>query len=559
MSALSRSLAILAVACAALIPGGLQVSAQAANASELGVYFTPLPPLPPGSTLPFRDGAPDFQDLFRADAEWDAAARNIDAFVIYSTWVRHYATWGDLTALIEGLRARGIALAMELGPLPDPNPGECIGGEGFGGVFEIDMLKRIRDLGGVVDVIVFDEPFAFGHHLDGPDNCQWSIERIARHIAEFEEMAREVFPDLIFGGNEPLWASPQVGPEEVVSWIEAYEAATGRAMGFLHLDLDWDRRDWLENAVAVHSALVGRGVRVGYIYNGGDIQDQEAWIAATVERAGLIEQASPIPPDDIVFASWFDQPDRTLPDSDPASFTGLVKRYFEQHVVITLQGGSRPPLGIVHTLEGAPIPGVPVRASVTPSAGAPGTSAVSGVVPAGASSAVLIFRVNGEGATDFANVDLRVDAVSYRESGENLAPNPDFTRNAAWGGYGAGSARIASGFLRLRAQPDQALLVDSAPFKVTPRAAFAFEVRATVPVAAAGAVFAGVVFLGPSEIERAGLLLAPISVHLAPVETSAEGAFRIDLTGVPAGPARLRLDVDAPGYWPGHVEMDLDG
>jgi hypothetical protein len=300
-------------------------------------------------------------------------------------------------------------------------------------------------------------------------------------------------------------------------------------------------------------------VRVGYIYNGGDIQDQEAWIAATAERAGLIEQASPTAADDIVFASWFDQPDRTLPDSDPTSFTGLVKRYFEQHVVISLQAGSGPPAGIVHTLEGEPIPGVPVKASVTPSAGATGTSAVSGVVPAGADSAVAIFRVNGEGAADFANVDLRVDSVSYREGGENLAPNPEFTRNAAWGGYGAGSARIASGYLRLRAQPDQALLVDSAPFKVTPGAAFAFEVTATVPVAAAGAVFAGVVFLGPSEIERAGLVLAPISVQLDPVETSTEGTFRIDLGGVPAGPARLRLDVDAPGYWPGHVEMDVDG
>lgn len=559
MSALSRSLAILAVATAALMPGGMQGSAQALDASDQRVYFAPLPPLPQGSGLPFNDGAADYNDLFRAGAGWDAAAHNIDAFVIYSTWVRHYASSGVLVSLIEGLRARGIALAMELGPLPDPRPGECSGGEGFGGVYEIDMLKRVRDLGGKVDVIVFDEPFAFGHQLDGPDDCQWSIERIARHLADFEAKAREVFPDLIFGGNEPLWASPRVGPEEVVRWIEAYQAATGRPLSFLHLDIDWTRPDWLENAVAVRSALAGGGVRVGYIYNGGEIGDQEAWIAAAANRADLIEQASPIAPDDIVFASWFDQPDRTLPDSDAMSFTGLVKRYFDPHAVIALETGSGPPAGVVHTPAGVPIPGVPVRASVRPSAGAPGTSAVSGVVPTGAGSAVAIFRVNGEGATGFANVDLRVDSVSYREGGENLAPNPDFRRNAAWGGYGAGSARIEGGFLRLRARPDQALLVDSAPFKVTPGAAFAFEVTATVPVAAAGAVFAGVVFLGPSEIERSGLVLASVSVQLAPVETSAEGAFRIDLTGVPAGPARLRLDVDAPGYWPGHAEADLDG
>ena len=80
-----------------------------------------------------------------------------------------------------------------------------------------------------------------------------------------------------------------------------------------------------------------------------------------------------------------------------------------------------------------------------------------------------------------------------------------------------------------------------------------------MPVAATGAVFAGVVFLATAEIERSGLVLAPTSVELAPVKTSAEGAFRIDLTGVPAGPARLRLDVDPPGYWPGHVETEWSG
>ena len=559
MSALSRLLANLFVASAALLSGNLQGAAQSADASALRVYFAPLPPLPQKSGLPFNDGAPDFPDLFRPGAQWDAAARNIDAFVIYSTWVRHYASSGVLASLIKGLRARGIALAMEVGPLPDPDPSECTGGEGFGGVYEIDMLKRIRDLGGRVDAIVFDEPFAFGHQLDGPDHCHWPIARVARHLGEFEAMARDVFPNLVFGGNEPLWASPRVRPEDVVSWVEAYQAATGRPLSFLHLDIDWTRPDWLESAVAVRSALAGRGVRVGYIYNGGEIAEQKAWIEAAADRAVRLEGASPVAPDDVVFASWFDQPDRTLPDSDPTSFTGLVKHYFDPHAVIALDPGGGPPAGHVHTPDGAPIPDATVRASVRPSAGAPATSTVSGTVPAGASKAVVIFRANGEGATDHAKVDLRIDRVSYREGGKNLAPNPDFRRNAAWGGYGAGSARIANGFLRLRARPDQALLVDSAPFKVKPGAAFAFEVTATVPEAATGAVYAGVVFLAPSEIERFGLVLAPASVELAPAKTSAAGAFRIDLTGVPAGPAHLRLDVDPPGYWPGHVETDRGG
>jgi hypothetical protein len=556
VSAISRLLASLVVTSAALLSGGPPESAHAVEASDLRVYFAPLPPLPPGSDLPFRDGAPDYLDLFRPNAKWDATARNIDVFVIYSTWVRHYASWGNLASLIEGLRARGIALGMELGPLPDPKPGECSGGESFGGIYEIDMLRRIRDLGGRVDVVVFDEPFAFGHQLDAPGHCHWPVERIARHLAEFEAMARKIFPDLIFGGNEPMWASPSVTPEDVVSWVEAYKAATGRPLSFIHLDLDWNRPDWLENAVAVRSALAGRGVRVGYIYNGGENAEQNAWIAAATDRAVRLEAASPVAPDDVVFASWFDQPDRTLPDSDPTTFTGLVRHYFDPHAIITLDPDGRSPAGIVHTPEGAPIPDATVHASATPNAGAPGISAVSGIVPAGASKAVIVFRANGEGTTDRANVDLKIDSVSYREGKKNLAPNPDFRRDTDWGGYGAGSARISRGLLRLRARPNQALLVDSIPFKVTPGAAFAFEVAATVPVAATGAVYAGVVFLAPKEIARSGLVLAPASVQLAPVKTSAKGAFRIKLSGALAGPGRLRLDVDPPGYWPGHAEID---
>ena len=524
------------------------------------VYFAPLPPLPQRSGLPFNDGAPDFPDLFRPGAQWDAAARNIDAFVIYSTWVRHYASSGVLVSLIKGLRARGIALAMEVGPLPDPKPGECTGGEGFGGVYEIDMLKRIRDLGGRVDAIVFDEPFAFGHQLDGPDHCHWPIARIARHLGEFEAMAREVFPNLIFGGNEPLWASPRVRPQDVVSWVEAYQAATGRPLSFLHLDIDWTRPDWLENAVAVRSALAGRGVRVGYIYNGGEIAEQKAWIEAAADRAVRLEAASPVAPDDVVFASWFDQPDRTLPDSDPTSFTGLVKRYFDPHAVIALDPDGGPPAGHVHTPDGAPIPGG--NGSRLGEADRRSAGNLDGLRHRSGrrrhSGSHLPRKRRGRDRPCQGRSADRPGGLPGRR-GKNRAPNPDFRRNAAWGGYGAGSARIANGFLRLRARPDQALLVDSAPFKVKPGAAFAFEVTATVPEAATGAVYAGVVFLGPSEIERAGLVLAPASVQLAPAKTSAAGAFRIDLTGMPAGPAHLRLDVDPPGYWPGHVETDRGG
>ena len=389
-----------AIALMAAMPAAIAAAQPPDMTKNKIVFFAPLPPLPPDSDLPFRDGAPDFDDLFRPGAKWDEAAGHIDVFAVPSTWVRHYSSQSQLVALIEGLRARGIALGMEVGPLPDFDA--CAKGEGFSGIYEIDLMRKIRDLGGSVDVIVFDEPFGFGHLLDAPGACQWSARKVARYLAEFVNMTREVFPDAVFGGNEPLWARPQASPEEVAAWVDAYAEATGEPLGFLHLDMEWSWPGWLDRAVAVRAALAGRGVRVGYIYNGGEIADQEGWIAAAAERAFLLESRSTVPPDDAVFQSWFDQPDRTLPDNDPSTFTGLVNRYFRPHSTIEIGGDAA---GVVRSDKGAPIAGVPVRASLLPDAGATRTDRVSATVPANARKAVGIFRVNGEGAAAAADVD----------------------------------------------------------------------------------------------------------------------------------------------------------
>jgi hypothetical protein len=550
---LSRA-AILILAVATAV-GPVLAAAPDLTKTRL-VFFAPLPPLPPDSDLPFNDGAPDYHDLFQPGAPWSDAARQIDVFSIPSTWVRHYSTRGQLERLIEGLQARGIALGMEVGPLPDFEA--CAKGEGFGGIYEVDLMRQIRDLGGTVDVIIFDEPFGFGHVLDAPGACQWSVDKVARKLADFVAMTREVFPDAVVGGNEPLWSAPQVAPQDVAAWLDAYARAAGEPLAFLHIDSEWSWPGWLDQATAVRAALVGRGVRVGFIYNGGEIADQEGWIAAAIERAYLLESRSAVPPDDVVFQSWFDQPDRTLPDGDPTSFTGLVNRYFRPHTRIDLTDGTS---GFVRTADGAPVAGVPVRARFMADAGAPRTERITGTVPVSARQAVAIFRVNGEGARTTADVDMPVESVGYMEGGGNLAPNPDFRQKGGWGGYGEGTARVerqGSGTLRLVARKDEALFVDSDPFAVTPGATFTYEVTATVPVEKAGAIYAGVVFLDEYEVERSGLNPAPGPIELPEVVTSADGSFELDLSGA-IGPGELRLTVDAPGYWPSFAAADVGG
>jgi hypothetical protein len=184
---------------------------------------------------------------------------------------------------------------------------------------------------------------------------------------------------------------------------------------------------------------------------------------------------------------------------------------------------------------------------------------VSATVPANAHKAVGVFRVNGEGAAATADVDMRIDSVSYAEGGKNLAPNPEFKQRGRWGGYGAGSARIersGSGTLRLKAKKGQVLLVDSEPFKVTPGAYFAYEVAASVPAGQSGAVFAGVVFLDKEEVAREGLSLEPGSIDLPAAVTAADGSFVFDRSAA-RGSGHLKVTVDVPDYWPSFAEADI--
>jgi hypothetical protein len=518
------------------------------------VFFQPLPPLPGNSGLPFRDGSIDFFDLFADGSPWERAAGHVDVFGLYGTYIRHYSTDDQLRAIIDGLRARGIGLAIELGPLTTPDPADCVGREGFGGADEIELLHRIADLGGTVDIVSLDEPFAFGHRADGPDDCQWPVDRVATQIADFVGLARAVFPDLAIGATEPLWASPSVGPGDVAEWVDAYEVAVGEPLAFLHLDVEWERPDWLANAVAVREQLAERGIPTGLVGNGGEADDDRTWITDAASRISQFENAISAPLEDVVFQSWFDRPDRTLPENDPTTFTGMIERYFGPRLSIELAALDGAVTGTVRTADGAAIADVDVAITVTPPDGTAGTTTLTGTVPANATQAVGIFRVNGEGPPGVADVDVSIDAASYREGGDNLLPNAGFDREGQWGGYGAGSSTFArlgdATVLRLEAMPDEVLFVDSVPFAVTPGAPFLYQITAIVPSAASGAVFAGLAFLDRDEVARVGVVLEPGSLGAMAATTDVAGGFRISLPPGTTGMAHVDASVDDPAFWP---------
>jgi hypothetical protein len=290
-------------------------------------WFAPLPPMPTGPGREFI-GSVDFLDLFADGAAWDAAVGHLHVFKLYGEWVAYHASDAQLRLAVEAIRDRGLALAVEAGPL-DP-PAECGQGiEGFAGTDEGRLIaRRILDAGGRIDLIALDEPLFFAAIYDGPNACGWDADHVAAEVGEYIGVMRGYFPDLIVGDTEPLAGASTAST--YTRWLETFRSVNGFDLAFLHMDIDWGRPTWPGEVKTIEDFGRSLGVPVGIIYT-GNFQDStdEAWLSIAGERALRYEDQTGGRPEHVLFQSWNDKPDQALPDSEPYTFTGFVRAYFE--------------------------------------------------------------------------------------------------------------------------------------------------------------------------------------------------------------------------------------
>ena len=241
--------------------------------------------------------------------------------------LRYTASEEELREVVVDLEQRGLALAVEAGPLNAP--ADCAQGiEGFAGTDEGRLIaRRIRTAGGTIDLIALDEPYFFGHVYDGPNACQWTAERIAEGVGQFIRTMRTFFPHIVIGDTEPLAGA--AGAPDYISWLRAFRLAAGYDLAFLHMDIDWSRPGWPEEVLEIEEFGRQFGVPVGIIYTGNS-QDpsDEAWLSIAGERVLRYEDEAGGRPDHVLFQSWNDRPDRALPESEPHTFTGFIRTYF---------------------------------------------------------------------------------------------------------------------------------------------------------------------------------------------------------------------------------------
>jgi len=284
-----------------------------------------LPPLPVVTGRLFT-GSDDFMQLFTEDAPWPQSAENLQVFKLYGEWVFNHQGDEILKSVVADLNRRGLAIAVETGPLDPDGCGEGI--EGFATVeASLRMARAIQSAGGTLHLIALDEPYFFGHFYDGPNACHWSAEKIAAEVDEFIREVRKIFPDVIVGDTEPL-AGP-AGSQEYNDWLDTYFEVNGYHLAFIHMDIDWSRPTWAEEVKAISEHGQSIGVPVGIIYNGNAAdKTDEDFLSATGERVKKLELVTGVQPDHVVFQSWSDKPDRVLPETEPFTFTGFIQTYF---------------------------------------------------------------------------------------------------------------------------------------------------------------------------------------------------------------------------------------
>jgi len=289
-------------------------------------WFAPLPPLSVNEGRPFI-GSEDYMELFKEDAPWQSVAAQIQVFKLYGEWVAYKATDEELKTAIKNLKVRGLALAVEAGPLNAPP--ECGHGiEGFAGIEEgINIANRVKNAGGTIHLIALDEPYFFAHFYDGENACHWTAEKIASEVDIYIKEIRKIFPEVIIGDTEPL--TGQADAQAYQDWLDTFRDINGYDLAFIHMDIDWSRSAWSDEVKAIEEHGNEIGIPVGIIYTGNAFdKSDDDWLRAAGERVKKHELANNGKSKHILFQSWNDKPDHSLPESNPLTFTGFINVYF---------------------------------------------------------------------------------------------------------------------------------------------------------------------------------------------------------------------------------------
>jgi hypothetical protein len=272
----------------------------------------------------------DFMDLFRPNAPWARTAAMINVFQS-STQFLHRSTDDQLSAVINDLRRRHIALGMEGEIMSRESQTQC--GAGVPGNTGINVwrtiVSRVAHLGGKIEYVAFDGPVAFGHYNINKQAtaCNYTIDELVRNIAPQIEVIKTAFPDVKFGDVEPVNGATIGKMDDNLQFAKEFFRQTGVRLSFMHADIIWQEKTLHSQLVEWRRRLKQAGMEYGVIVNGNppdiDKNDLE-WTGHAIERYGRVTSDPAIKPDDYIFQTWGRNPARYLPETQSGTLTSVV-------------------------------------------------------------------------------------------------------------------------------------------------------------------------------------------------------------------------------------------
>jgi hypothetical protein len=273
----------------------------------------------------------DYMGLFQLDAPWEKAASRLAVFKFGTRFVLQ-SDDAELKMVIDDLKRRHIAFAVELGVLENHGPSSCgFGVEGYGRPDTVESVaKRVKALGGQIDYVAMDEPVWFGHVVDrlaktAGTGCRYGVPEVADMAAAKIAVLRRYFPDIKIGDIEPITARAPGGPqyvEDVLAFESLLRRKTGVAPAFVHVDMAWTFQGWQPLLATLAIRVRASGARFGIICDGDPTAGgNEAWVAQALQRCRQVAADPRTRPDDFIAQSWEPLPTRMLPETDPGAMT----------------------------------------------------------------------------------------------------------------------------------------------------------------------------------------------------------------------------------------------
>jgi hypothetical protein len=474
----------------------------------------------------------DLFDQWKPEAPWPTVSAHTKVAKLIASNIEHTSD-DDLKAVIADVKRRHLELALEDGPLVRSAECSPAGGvpasETYGNPGELELvLEKIRRNGGELRYFDMDEPFLFGHR--DPSGCHLPATELARQVAKSVASARRIFPGLQVGGTEVVDADrPWIS--ELVQWVDAYRAATGEPLAFLHADVGWSELA-MRNLVLLAAQMKERRIPFGIIYtaDAGVTSDLE-WTQSAVQHFTEIEQVLGLHPDQALFATWTHYPEHVLPENQPGTLMNVPLLYLRASPALRLSQSGQDITGTLLGRDGEPVAGAAITLTATDVGGRlPTARHLAGAVPEHAASAVVGIRIGLEGACVCAGpTTAMVGEIHYREQGrpqQDISPAPGASVHT------------------LPVTPGKTFYPNLKQFPVTAGAAFTLDTTLSAPAAADHAGYVTVIFLDAADkgLIRENLWFTPSVEPLGRAMTDARGAFSLRL---PANVASARPEIRA--------------